>query len=100
VHYQINNSNNQLGHYLAGIIEGDGSIYTPDISGDNKVKTVPQIEITFDIKDLELFKKIQDVLGGGYINIRSNGQSGRLIIKKTSYLLLVINLINGKMRTP
>ena len=87
---------NKLAPYLAGLIEGDGSIYTP--SGD--VKTVPQIEIAFDIKDFELMKKIQYILGGGYVNIRANGNSGRLIIKKQDVLLRLVLLLNGHMRTP
>lgn len=38
---------NQLGAYLAGLIEGDGNIYTPRL----EVKGAPQIEIVFDIRD-------------------------------------------------
>ena len=37
----------QLGSYLAGLIEGDGNIYTPGLD----VKGAPQIEIVFDIRD-------------------------------------------------
>jgi len=44
---------NQLGAYLAGLIEGDGNIYTPRLN----VKGYPQIEIAFDIKDVQLAKK-------------------------------------------
>lgn len=33
---------------------------------------VPYIEITFDIRDLALFTKIQSIIGG-YITIRPNG---------------------------
>jgi hypothetical protein len=92
----------QLGSYLAGIIEGDGSIYTPLDIENKKVttKTVPHIEIVFDIKDKYLFEKIQNVLDGGFISIRSNGQSGRLIIRKQIVLLKLVKLLNGHMRTP
>ena len=92
----------QLGPYLAGLIEGDGSIYTPLISEDSKTNTVPHIEITFDVKDSEFFKKIKNVLGGGFITMRSNGQSGRLRLcrRKKDILLKLVNLINGHMRTP
>ena len=44
---------NQLGAYLAGLIEGDGNIYTPGLN----VKGGPKIEIAFDIKDIPLAKK-------------------------------------------
>jgi len=90
-----------LGPYLAGLIEGDGHIYTPSVlrNTDGK-KIAPSIEICFDIKDLPLFNKIKEVLGGGYITLRHNNKSGRLFIKKKAILLKLINLINGYMRTP
>jgi hypothetical protein len=66
---------------LAGLIEGDGHIYTPSLLRDLKGrKIVPSIEIASDIKDLLLFEKIKEVLDGGYITLRQNNQSGRLFI--------------------
>lgn len=94
------NKNNQLNSYLAGLIEGDGSIYTPLNNKNYKVKVLPHIEIAFDIRDLLLFEKIKETLGGGFITIRPNGLSGRLTIRKQSILLKLVNLINGYMRTP
>jgi hypothetical protein len=86
----------QLGSYLAGLIEGDGNIYIPG----KGVKGQPQIEIVFDIRDLELFKKIYSVIGGGTFYFRPNNKSGKITFKKTEYLLKVLLLINGHMRTP
>jgi hypothetical protein len=94
--YSTMSNNNQLGPYLAGLIEGDGSILVPSKEG----KWLPYIEIVFDIKDFKLIQKIQSILGGGYITIRPNGNSGRLTIKKKDILLNLILLINGHMRTP
>jgi len=92
---------NNLGPYLAGLIEGDGHIYVPSTYRNLKgKKNVPSIEICFDIKDLPLFEKIKEVLEGGYIAIRPNKKSGRLFLRKKVILLKVINLINGHMRTP
>lgn len=54
----------------------------------------------FDIKDLQLFIKIKEVLEGGYLTIRPNGQSGRLTIKKRDTLINLVKLINGHFRTP
>jgi len=72
---------NQLGSYLAGLIEGDGNIYTPGLN----VKEGPKIEIVFDIRDFELFKKIQSVIGGGTLYIRPNLKSGRITFKKKNF---------------
>ena len=69
---------NQLGAYLAGLIEGDGNIYTPRLN----VKGYPQIEIAFDIKDVQLAKKIISVIGGGNLFIRANGKSCRITFQK------------------
>jgi hypothetical protein len=91
-----NTKDTQLGSYLAGLIEGDGNIYTPGLD----VKGAPQIEIVFDIRDFELFKKIQFVIGGGTFYVRPNKKSGKITFKKTEYLLKVLLLINGHMRTP
>ena len=43
-----------LGPYLAGLIEGDGYIYTPAASDSSATahKGVPQVEIVFDIRDV------------------------------------------------
>nr|YP_009059705.1 LAGLIDADG/HNH endonuclease [Parasitella parasitica]AIO05755.1 LAGLIDADG/HNH endonuclease [Parasitella parasitica] len=58
----------QLGYYLAGLIEGDGSIIVPTKdktpSGKN---THPVIRIVFTLADLPLAKKLQQVLGCGFI---------------------------------
>lgn len=51
-------------------------------------------------KDLQLFVKIKEILKGGYITIRPNGQSGRLTIKKRDILINLVNFINGHFRTP
>lgn len=95
------NLNRKLGTYLAGLIEGDGSIIVPSSLRDSKGrKQAAHVEIEFAIEDLLLAKKLQEVLSGGYINYRASGQSCRLVIKDNVTLLNVVNLINGCMRTP
>lgn len=99
----VNPKNGQLGSYLAGLIEGDGHIFVSSGYAGNlsTKKTWPSyIEIAFDIKDLQLFIKIKEILKGGYITIRPNGQSGRLTIKKRDILINLVKLINGHFRTP
>lgn len=93
---------NNLGSYLAGLIEGDGSIYTPkDKLQDENHKLKPNsafIEVVFHKKDLDLARYIMNLLDGGYLLDSSN--YSRLIIKKKKSLLRLIHLINGEMRTP
>jgi hypothetical protein len=74
---RINNNYDKknLGPYLAGLIEGDGHIYTPSTYRNLKgKKNIPYIEICFDINDLPLFEKIKGVLNGGFIVIRAGPQ--------------------------
>lgn len=55
-----------LGHYLAGLIEGDGSIIVPKtIRNQNGKLLYPVVKITFVKKDAPLADKIQRVLNGG-----------------------------------
>jgi hypothetical protein len=91
----------QLGYYLAGLIEGDGSIIVPTkdktLSGKN---THPVIRIVFTLHDLPLAKKLQQVLGCGFIQKPKKGNYYLFEIQNINGLLTVVNLINGKMRTP
>lgn len=82
----------QFVHYLAGLIEGDGYI---SITNENIVI----LGITFNIKDRPLAEKILQILLKGFIASRkTNCVELRISDKET--LIRVINLINGKFRTP
>lgn len=55
-----------FGHYLAGLIEGDGSIIVPKTVRNQYGKLLyPVVKITFVKKDAPLADKIQRVLNGG-----------------------------------
>lgn len=57
-----------LGGYLAGLIEGDGSIIVPKSIRNQKGKLLyPVVKITFVEKDLPLALKIKEVIKGGNI---------------------------------
>lgn len=89
---KCNLSKNQLGYYLAGLIEGDGTIY---ISKEGR----PVIEIVFNKEDKLLAEKIKDVLGGGSIkDLKSKACVLNINDKRT--ILKLVELINGKLRTP
>ena len=81
-----------LAHYLAGLIEGDGYI---SITKEDRVI----LGITFNLKDKPLAEKLLSYLGKGFIAKRkTNCIELRFSHKQT--LCKIIELINGKFRTP
>lgn len=92
--------NNNLGSYLAGLIEGDGIIYIPKLERNNNNKLMyPSIQIVFHLKDLSLALIIQKELNCGSINKKKGKNAYILTINNKEGILLLIDLINGKMRT-
>jgi hypothetical protein len=87
---------NQLGYYLAGLIEGDGSIILR--TGD-KESTSPKIVFTFHNKEIPMYDKLKQTLGTGVIYREKNGVC-RYSITNADAVINVINLVNGKFRTP
>ena len=95
------NNNVLLGHYLAGLIEGDGSIITPKSLKNEKGKLLyPKIKITFVDKYVPLAKKIKEVIDGGTIVKQANYNYSELLFQYLKTIKKIILLINGKMRTP
>jgi len=88
-------------YYLTGLIEGDGTIITPKILRSPKGKlNYPSIQITFHLKDLPLALLIQKELGLGSLSRKKGVNAYILTINSYEGILLIISLINGKMRTP
>jgi hypothetical protein len=72
---------NNLGSYLAGLIEGDGSIIVPSTLRNEKGKLLyPKIKITFVGKDLPLAQKLIEVLGKGTLEWSKNNTYLNLLI--------------------
>ena len=86
----------QLGPYLAGLLEGDGSFSIPGLLSGN----TPTIYISFNIKDLEFAKFLMDLLGGSIQMEGNTDQAFRLVFRSKEHILNIIELINGHMRTP
>lgn len=82
----------QIGYYLAGLIEGDGYI---SITKEDRVI----LGITFNIKDKPLADKLLEFIGKGHIVNRKNN-SIELRFSAFKSLKIIVNLINGKFRTP
>jgi len=92
---------NALGSYLAGSIEGDGSIVVPATLRNEKGKLLyPVIKIIFVNKDAPLALKLQLVLGGGTISYSNKLTYLALAIQDVKTIHYIASIINGKMRTP
>jgi len=87
------------GPYLAGLIEGDGTIIVHN--EHTKVKYSPIIEIVFNKKDLGLAKYLEKRWKIGKINESCSEEKYVLWrISKIEDVYKLINLVNGYFRTP
>jgi hypothetical protein len=96
-----NLSNLQFSSYLAGLIEGDGTIIVPQTERSIKGKiNYPLVQIIFHLKDLPLALIIQKELKNGSITRKKGVKAYILSINSLEGLLLITSIINGNMRTP
>ena len=87
--------------YLAGLIEGDGTIVVPKTERSIKGKiNYPSIQIVFHLKDLPLALMIQKELKNGSLSRKKGVNAYILTINSFEGLLLLTSMINGNMRTP
>nr|YP_010710795.1 hypothetical protein P2Z26_mgp21 [Gonatophragmium mori]WCZ71159.1 hypothetical protein [Gonatophragmium mori] len=99
--YGKNLNKSLFSYYITGIIEGDGTIITPKtLRSDMGKLNYPSIQIVFHLKDLPLAMIIQKELGVGSLSRKKGINAYILTINSYEGILLVISLINGKMRTP
>lgn len=77
----------QLGHYLAGIIDGDGHFSSKQ-----------QIVIAFNSLDIQLAYYLKKRIGYGSVQKVKNKNAVLLVIAAIKGIEKVINLINGKFR--
>jgi hypothetical protein len=97
----IFNQDNDLGHYLAGLLEGDGHISLPSLGNTTLNRVLnPRIIFTSHKNNLGMYAFLQSELG----NIGRFQLSGdniiRYIIGDIKGIIHIINLIHGKLRTP
>jgi len=87
--------------WLAGLVEGDGTIIVPKQERSDKGKlNYPSVQIVFDFRDYPLCAMLCKTLGHGSI-LRKKGVNAYIYtINNLDGLLLLIHLINGKMRGP
>jgi hypothetical protein len=79
---------NEFGHYLAGLIDGDGHF-----------SNQKQLIIVFNEKDASLAYYIKSKIGYGNIYKVKNKKAIIFVISKKLGIIKVLNLINGKIRT-
>ena len=77
----------QFGHYLAGLIDGDGHFNFKQ-----------QIVIVFSSPDVKLAYFIKERMGFGHINKVKNKNAYLYVISNKDGIIRTINLINGKLR--
>jgi len=81
-------NNEELGYYLAGLIDGDGHF-----------SKAQQLVIVFSSSDAFLAYYLKGKIGYGNVKKLKDKNAYLLIISNKEGILLVINLINGKLRT-
>jgi hypothetical protein len=96
------NLKDNFSYYLSGLIEGDGTIYVPKETTErnkNNKLNYPSIQIVFHLKDLPLALLIQKTLRHGSLSRKKGKNAYILTINNLEGLKLVVNLLNGKMRS-
>lgn len=96
-----NINKSRLSHYLAGLIEADGTIITPKSEWSPKGRLFyPSIQIVFDSRDMSLGLMIQNTLGHGSLSKKKGANAYVLTFNSKESIVLIVSLINGCMRTP
>jgi hypothetical protein len=101
VDLQSPRNDEELGYYLAGLIEGDGDIYLPSLGKTvlNRVLN-PKISFTSHINNLFLYATIQSRIGGIGRFQKREGNIIRYIIGDIEGIKIFISLTHNKYRTP
>jgi hypothetical protein len=86
-----------FGSYLAGLLEGDGTIIVPSLTSK---RLYPRFEFVFVGKDLPLAEFLKSVIGHGSIHKKKSADAYVFIITNHEGVLKVLDLVNGNMRTP
>lgn len=86
--------------YLAGLIEGDGSIIVPNQARSKKnKKNYPSVQICFNLKDLPLCLTLQKILGCGSVHRKKGVNAYIYTINSNQGLIYLLSLVNGYMRS-
>ena len=103
INANINLLRSQFGPYLAGLIEGDGTIAvhnTDNSEGKKQNKYTPKIIIVFKKADLPLANYLKNKTKCGTILIKPERGYVLWQIQDIVSIFTIISIINGFMRTP
>jgi len=90
-----------IASYLAGLLEGDGTIVVPTTERSPKGKlNYPSVQISFAAKDYPLITLLRFVLGYGSISKRKMQAAYIYTINDRAGISAFVNLLNGLLRTP
>ena len=89
----------ELGPYLAGLIEGDGTFAVHNTSSTAK-KYAPHIIVVFKQSDHVFAKFLRDLTDCGAVYSKPNRGYVLWQIQDLVSVFTIVNLINGYMRTP
>jgi hypothetical protein len=95
----VQKSSSSLAPYLAGLIEADGSIAVHDPNSKTQIYR-PKFIIVFSLADKPLAEKLAELTQAGKVYLKENAGCVLWQIQKKEDVLILINLINGYMRTP
>lgn len=97
----FNEFDSRFASYLAGLIEGDGTLIVPKKERSPKGNLYyPSIQIVFDIRDFPLASMLQSKLNHGSISRKKGTNAYIFTINKFEGIIHIVNIINGYMRTP
>ena len=92
--------NPDFAYYLAGLIEGDGTLIVPKRERSPRGKLYyPAIQICFDLRDLALALVIQKTLGFGSISRTKGKNSYIFTVNNYEGLIKLVKILNGKIKT-
>ena len=81
---------NQLGYYLAGLIEGDGSII---LRKGQREKISPKIVFTFGKNEVPMYEKLQKILNTGVIYSEKKKEYVDIVLLTPMGLLMLLTLL-------
>jgi LAGLIDADG endonuclease len=95
----INLLRSQIGPYLAGLIEGNGTISVHNLNNTTK-NFSPKIIIVFKKADLPLANYLQNITKCGQVLIKPERGYVLWQIQDIVSIFTIVSIINGFMRTP